>query len=101
MFHHKQFHNYRHQYLHNKRHIFDFDTGYHLVHRINQHFDNVLMINSYNYSIDKTGITESNLEINLISNLNRVNVNSFIKRYKVSNFFKGKYFLKRLIKKIF
>ena len=59
------------------------------------------MINSYNYSIDKTGITESNLEINLISNLNRVNVNSFIKRYKVSNFFKGKYFLKRLIKKIF
>lgn len=42
-------------YLHNKRHIYDFDTGYylmnmnHLIHRINQQFDNVLMINSYNY----------------------------------------------------
>ena len=37
-------------YLHNKRHIYDFDSGYHqMIHRITQHFDNVLMINSYNY----------------------------------------------------
>tara|TARA_B110000438_G_scaffold165808_1_gene158617 strand:+ start:21 stop:539 length:519 start_codon:yes stop_codon:yes gene_type:complete len=41
------------------------------------------------------------IEIMLANNIENVDINTFIKNYKISNFWKGKFFIKRLINKIF
>ena len=41
------------------------------------------------------------IEITLASNIENIDINTFIKNYKISNFWKGKFFIKRLINKIF
>tara|TARA_Y100001960_G_C14466383_1_gene724645 strand:+ start:200 stop:739 length:540 start_codon:yes stop_codon:yes gene_type:complete len=53
------------------------------------------------YTIENVGNTESIINISLINKIKSLNIEGFIQGYKISNFFKGKFFLKRLIKKIF
>ena len=48
------------------------------------------------------GETESLILINILDQKsNKLELTTFIKNYKISNFFKGKFFIIRLIKKIF
>ena len=54
-----------------------------------------------NYSLSNIGKTEKNISINLIKSVQIINTNKFLKNYKISNFWKGKFFIKRLINKIF
>jgi len=50
----------------------------------------------------RNGNTESLISVNIIEeNFSKIEVGVFIKNYKISNFFKGKFYLIRLIKKIF
>ena len=53
------------------------------------------------YIVDKKGKTESFVDLKLINVDKELDSKKFIKNYKISNFFYGKFFLKRLIKKIF
>ena len=53
------------------------------------------------YNLYKTGKTESIIHMNLVENKELMQTKEFIKKYKISNYFKGKFFIKRLIKKIF
>ena len=53
------------------------------------------------YKTSQLGTTESIITITNVVVHKKIDFNSFIKNYKISNFFKGKYFIKRLIKKIF
>lgn len=41
------------------------------------------------------------LKVELVSNNRYIDLDEFIKSYKISNIFKGKFFIKRIIKKIF
>ena len=57
-------------------------------------------MNKLNFS--RSGETESLISINIIDQYsNELELYTFIKNYKISNFFKGKFFIVRLIKKIF
>ena len=53
------------------------------------------------YIIDTNGTTESIVDIQLLEIIESLNINIVINEYKISNFFKGKFFIKRLINKIF
>ena len=53
------------------------------------------------YSLSDDGKTEALISINLIRILQTIDTKKFIKNYKISNFWKGKFFIKRLINKIF
>ncbi len=53
------------------------------------------------YSLSKIGTTEEFISIDLIKILQKIDTKKFIKNYKISNFWKGKFFIKRLINKIF
>ena len=59
------------------------------------------MIDLHNYNLPATGKTENILNINLLKYLQTKNTSKFVQNYKISNFWKGKYFIKRLINKIF
>jgi len=50
------------------------------------------------YKTSQLGTTESIITITNVVIHKKIDFNSFIKNYKISNFFKGKYFIKRLIK---
>ena len=57
-------------------------------------------MNKLNFSL--LGETESLILINILDQQsNKLELATFIKNYKISNFFKGKFFIIRLIKKIF
>ena len=47
------------------------------------------------------GTTENIVTIKLVNYLHTKNIIEFVKNYKISNFWKGKYFIKRLINKVF
>ena len=53
------------------------------------------------FTLDSVGNTESIIKLELIEFINIVDSDFFLKNYKISNFFKGKFFIKRLIKKVF
>ena len=53
------------------------------------------------YKQSDTGFTESNINLILDNEFSEIDVNYFIKNYKISKVFYGKFFIKRLIKKIF
>ena len=53
------------------------------------------------FKLDTNGKTESLISLNLLDSIKIINTNIFLRRYKISNFFKGKFFVKRLIKKVF
>ena len=53
------------------------------------------------YYLPKNGNTESIINLNLESQFGRIELNRFLKKYKISNFWSGKFFIKRLINKIF
>ena len=42
-----------------------------------------------------------NLEIEILSIIENIDLNRFLKTYKISNLWNGKFFIKRIIKKIF
>ena len=54
-------------------------------------------------SFDQILIKDSNIiiEVEIKKKIKKISTNQFIKNYKISNFWKGKFFIKRLIKKIF
>ena len=54
-----------------------------------------------NYIQSKKGNTECLIDITVISKIQDIKTSEFIKNYKISNFFRGKFFIKRLINKIF
>ena len=54
-----------------------------------------------NYKIDTSGTTESIVDIQLLEIIESLDIKIVINEYKISNFFKGKFFIKRLINKIF
>ena len=59
-------------------------------------------MNNFNkYSLYEIGKTEEFISIDLIKILQKIDTKKFIKNYKISNFWKGKFFIKRLINKIF
>ncbi|MAZ61538.1 MAG: hypothetical protein CMG50_05125 [Candidatus Marinimicrobia bacterium] len=45
--------------------------------------------------------SSTTLEVQLLSDIKNINVDDFLKSYKISNMWKGKFFIKRIIKKIF
>ena len=53
------------------------------------------------FNLDKSGNTESIISLKLLNIVNTIDVKTFVDNYKISNFFKGKFFIKRLINKIF
>jgi len=53
------------------------------------------------YIFSKLGRTETIINLHFNNNDYQIPFSKFIKEYKISNFYKGKFFLKRLIKKIF
>ena len=53
------------------------------------------------YIVEKKGTTESIINIELLNIIKSFDIQILIKEYKISNFFKGKFFIKRLINKIF
>ena len=53
------------------------------------------------YSLSNMGKTEEFISIDLIKILQKIDAKKFVKNYKISNFWKGKFFIKRLINKIF
>ena len=54
-----------------------------------------------NYKQSNIGFTETMINVHSIKENNFINIDSFVRFYKISKIFKGKFFLKRLIKKIF
>ena len=56
---------------------------------------------SLNFSENLIKGSEFKINISLKNNPSSIPVNFFIKNYKISNFWKGNFFIKRLIKKIF
>ena len=60
------------------------------------------MSNNYIFLKPITKNSNSFIKINFISKKNKIiPVDDFIKTYKISNFWKGKYFIKKLINRIF
>ena len=59
------------------------------------------MNNIDEYYLSNIGRTESFISIEFIKILQKLDTNEFIKIYKISNFWKGKIFIKRLINKNF
>ena len=59
------------------------------------------MTDLQDYYLPEIGMTENIINIKLSQNLQTVGLIPFIKDYKISNFWKGKFFIKRLINKIF
>ena len=53
------------------------------------------------YHLSGTGTTESFISIELIECIDEIDTLEFLKKYKISNFWSGKIFIKRLINKIF
>jgi len=53
------------------------------------------------FNLNNRGNTESMISLELLDILDVIDVNIFSKNYKISNFFRGKFFIKRLIKKVF
>ena len=53
------------------------------------------------FNLENSGNTESIINIESLKFIDTLNVDIFLKNYKISNFFKGKFFIKRLIKKVF
>jgi len=53
------------------------------------------------FNLDSSGNTESIIDLELLNINNVIDINLFAKNYKISNFFKGKFFIKRLINKVF
>ena len=53
------------------------------------------------YHLSGTGNTESFISIELIECIYEIDTLEFIKKYKISNYWSGKIFIKRLINKIF
>ena len=53
------------------------------------------------FNLDSSGNTEEIIDLELLNINNVINVNHFVKNYKISNFFRGKFFIKRLINKVF
>ena len=56
---------------------------------------------SYSFQQALTRDGSITIDINLKEHITNVNINLFIKSYKISNLWKGKFFIKRLINKIF
>ena len=54
-----------------------------------------------NYFLPEIGTTENIISIKLLHYLQKIDINEFVKKYQISNFWQGKYFIKRLIKKVF
>ena len=54
-----------------------------------------------NFILDVVPNGKSKVEIILKNKLSQIDTKTFLKKYKISNFFRGKFFIKRLIKKIF
>ena len=59
------------------------------------------MKNIHDYYLSELGKTESLISIILKEKLEVIDTTKFITNYKISNFWKGKFFIKRLINKIF
>ena len=55
----------------------------------------------YNFNHYITRDKKISININFESIIKEINLSDFIKSYKISNFWKGKFFLKKLIKKVF
>ena len=55
----------------------------------------------YNFKQKVIPNSSIKLEVELVSNNKAIEIDEFIKTYKISNFFKGKFFIKRIIKKVF
>ena len=53
------------------------------------------------YYLSAIGTTENIVTIKLVNYLHTKNIIEFVQIYKISNFWKGKYFIKRLINKVF
>ena len=53
------------------------------------------------FNLNKIGNTESLINLTSFNDFEIINSNFFIKNYKISNLYRGKYFIKRLIKKVF
>ena len=53
------------------------------------------------YYLPEIGITENIVSIKLLTHVQTINPIEFVQSYKISNFWKGKYFIKRLINKVF
>ena len=59
------------------------------------------MNNKITFSQKITSDNNLSIKIDLVEKISDINTNIFLKEYKISNFFYGKFFVKRLIKKIF
>ena len=59
------------------------------------------MNNINEYHLCEIGHTESFISIELIECIDKIDTLEFLKKYKISNFWSGKIFIKRLINKIF
>ena len=59
------------------------------------------MKNIQEYYLSEIGKTETIISIQLNKRLKVLNTKTFLKNYTISNFWKGKFFIKRLINKIF
>ena len=57
--------------------------------------------NNYKFSETLIRSTKVEIDISLINTNSSIPLNRFIKVYKISNFWTGKFFIKRLIKKVF
>ena len=53
------------------------------------------------YHINKIGKTDAITNICFLEKTDSIDVAKFVKNYKISNFYKGNFFLKRLINKVF
>ena len=53
------------------------------------------------FNLNKSGNTESIISLKLLNIVNTLDVKTFIGNYKISNFFKGRFFIRRLIHKVF
>ena len=59
------------------------------------------MNNLQKYIINQNGVTESIVNIQLLETIKSFDIKILLKNYRISNLFKGKFFTKRLINKIF
>ena len=48
-----------------------------------------------NYFLPEIGTTENIISIKLLHYLQKTDINEFVKKYQISNFWQGKYFIKR------
>ena len=53
------------------------------------------------FNLVKKGNTEALINFKLNNPFDEIPIDKFIRQYKISNFFKGSFFIKRLINKIF